>query len=72
MLDVFGMLMNRLKQQNPNMANAPWASSGLSAIVNRDANSGEQIANNLINSMGGNKDEVLRQAQEWAKSVGLM
>lgn len=72
MPDILGMLMNRLQQQNPNMANAPWARNGLSAIVNQDASSGEQIANNLINSMGGNRDDILRQAQDWARSVGLM
>lgn len=72
MPDILGMLMNRLQQQNPNMANAPWARSALSSIVNQDSSSGEQIANNLINSMGGNKEDILRQAQDWARSVGLM
>lgn len=47
---------------NPDIANNPRNKELISIIQNGDSIKGEQVANNLCESYGLNKDEALKQA----------
>ena len=47
-----------------NVPNTPWAKAAINAIMNGDAKAGEQIANNLMQSMGMNKEQVIQMARQ--------
>lgn len=47
-----------------NISNAPWAEAAINAVMNGDAKAGEQIANNLMQSMGMNKEQVMQMARQ--------
>lgn len=56
----------RMIQSNQNrIPNTPWAQSAVNAIMNGDANTGAQIAQNLCNSNGVSKEQALRQAADF-------
>lgn len=56
-------------QSNRNrIPNTPWARAAVSAIMNGDAVSGSQIAENLCNSYGCSKEDVLKQAANFFTS----
>ena len=56
----------RMIQSNQNrIPNTPWAHAAVNAIMNGDANAGQQIAQNLCNSNGVSKEDALRQAAEF-------
>ena len=56
----------RMIQSNQNrIPNTPWAQAAVNAIMNGDANAGQQIAQNLCNSNGVSKEDALRQAAEF-------
>lgn len=47
-----------------NMPNAPWKDAAINAIMSGDAQAGQQIANNLMQSMGMTKEQVMEQAKK--------
>lgn len=50
-------------KNNPNLPNTPWTQAGVNAILNNDAKAGEQLANNILNSMGMTKEQALDLAR---------
>lgn len=46
---------------NMSNQNAPWAQAAINAIMNGDAQAGQQIANNLCQSYGLTPDQALNQ-----------
>lgn len=63
-MDPRQMAMN-LIANNPNIANNPQAQSYLQVIQNGDAQRGQQIADNICQSLGMSRDEALRQAKRY-------
>lgn len=59
--------MNLLKN-NPGIANQPNAADMIQAIQNNDNARGEQLANNILSSMGMTKEQALQLA---AKRFGF-
>lgn len=57
-------IASRMIQNNPNIQSTPWAPSAINAILNGDAKTGEQIANNLLQSMGMTKEQALDLARK--------
>lgn len=47
-----------------NMPNAPWKDAAINAIMSGDAQAGQQIANNLMQSMGMTKEQMIEQAKK--------
>lgn len=53
----------KMIQSNQNkIPNTPWAQAAVNAIMNGDANAGQQIAQNLCNSNGVTREQALNQA----------
>ena len=50
-------------QNNPNIANNPQAQHMLEVIQSGNAEEGEKIANNLLQTYGVSKDDALKQAK---------
>lgn len=63
-------LAQRVLQQGagniPNQ-NAPWAQAAINAIMNGDAQTGQQIADNLCQSYGLTRDQALSQVLQHIK-----
>ena len=57
-------LASAMIRNNPNIQQTPLAQAGINAILNNDAKAGEQLANNILNSMGMTKEEALKIARE--------
>ena len=47
-----------------NMPNTPWKDAAINAIMSGDAQAGQQIANNIMQSMGMTKEQVMEQAKK--------
>ena len=55
----------RLVQTNQsNLPNAPWRDAAINAIMSGDAQAGQQIANNIMQSMGMTKEQMMEQARK--------
>lgn len=55
----------RLVQTNQNnLPNAPWKDAAINAILSGDAQAGQQIANNIMQSMGMTKEQMMEQARK--------
>ena len=55
----------RLVQTNQNnLPNAPWRDAAINAIMSGDAQAGRQIANNIMQSMGMTKEQMMEQAKK--------
>lgn len=55
----------RLVQTNQNnLPNAPWRDAAINAIMTGDAQAGRQIANNIMQSMGMTKEQMMEQARK--------
>lgn len=55
----------RLVQTNQNnLPNAPWRDAAIDAIMSGDAQAGQQIANNIMQSMGMTKEQMMEQAKK--------
>ena len=55
----------RLVQTNQNnLPNAPWRGAAINAIMSGDAQAGQQIANNIMQSMGMTKEQMMEQARK--------
>ena len=57
-------LAAQMIRNNPNIQRTPLAQAGINAILSNDAKAGEQLANNILNSMGMTKEEALKIAKE--------
>ena len=57
-------LAAQMIRNNPNIQQTPLAQAGINAILSNDAKAGEQLANNILNSMGMTKEEALKIAKE--------
>ena len=58
------MAMKILKE-NPNIANNPNAQSMINVIQSGDEKKGQEIAENICKSMGVNKEDAIRQAEQF-------
>lgn len=56
-------LAAQMIRNNPNIQQTPLAQAGINAILSNDAKAGEQLANNILNSMGMTKEEALQIAR---------
>lgn len=52
-------------QKNNNIPNTPLNQNMINAIQNGDTAKGEELANNIIQSMGLSRDEALNQARQF-------
>lgn len=57
-------LAAQMIRNNPNIQQTPLAQAGINAILSNDAKAGEQLANNILNSMGMTKEEALQIARQ--------
>lgn len=60
-----GQFAINMLNQNPQIANNPRAQELLQVIQNGDSAKGEQIANNLCNTMGVSKEQAIRDAKQF-------
>ena len=51
-------------RMNKNVPNTPWAQAAIQAILNGDQQAGEQLANNICQSMGLTKEQALEMAKQ--------
>lgn len=45
-------------------ANAPWAAAAINAIMTGDSKTGEQIANNICQSLGMTKEQAMADVRQ--------
>lgn len=64
--------MNKIEQfalnmlnQNPQMRNNPLAQEFISVLQSGNAQRGEEIANNLCQTYGVNRDQAIQQARNY-------
>lgn len=51
-------------RNNPNIQRSPFAQAGMNAILNNDAKAGEQLANNILKSVGMTKEQAMELARK--------
>lgn len=51
-------------RNNPNIQQSPFAQAGMNAILNNDAKAGEQLANNILKSVGMTKEQAIELARK--------
>lgn len=51
-------------RNNPNIQQSPFAQAGMNAILNNDAKAGEQLANNILKSVGTTKEQAMELARK--------
>lgn len=64
MFNLQAFAMNLLKK-NPNIANNPQAQNFIDVIQRGDKAKGEEIANNLLQTYGMDKEEAIKQAKNF-------
>lgn len=47
-----------------NIPNTPWKEAAINAILSGDVQAGRQIAQNLMQSMGMTKEEIIQTARQ--------
>ena len=57
-------MATQMIRNNPQVNQSPFAQAGINAILNNDARAGEQLANNILHSMGMTKEQALEIAKE--------
>ena len=57
-------LATQMIQNNPQINQSPFAQAGINAILNNDSKTGEQLANNILQSLGMTKEQALEIAKE--------
>lgn len=62
-MNVANNLLQSLLMNNPSVANNPNAQNYLNVIQSNDQAKGEEIANNLCQTMGMTKEQALAQAK---------
>lgn len=58
----FAQRLVRTNQNN--LPNAPWRDAAINAIMSGDVQAGQQIANNIMQSMGMTKEQMMEQARK--------
>lgn len=53
-----------VKTNQNNIPNAPWKEAAINAILSGDVQAGRQMAQNLIQSMGMTKEEIIQTARQ--------
>ena len=53
-----------VKSNQNNLPNAPWRDAAINAIMSGDAQAGQQIANNIMQSMGMTTEQMMEQARK--------
>ena len=53
-----------VKTNQNNLPNTPWRDAAINAIMSGDAQAGRQIANNIMQSMGMTKEQMMEQARK--------
>lgn len=51
-------------RNNPKIQQSPFAQAGMNAILNNDAKAGEQLANNILKSVGMTKEQAMELARK--------
>lgn len=57
-------MATQMIRSNPQVNQSPFAQAGINAILNNDAQAGEQLANNILHSMGMTKEQALEIARQ--------
>lgn len=63
MVQMAQAVLQRGMNQMPN-GNAPWAAAAINAIMTGDEKTGQQIANNLCQSMGMTPQQAVAQVRQ--------
>lgn len=58
---------NMIRNNRDKIPNTPWAQSAVNAIMNNDAKSGANIADNLCNTYGMTREEATKAAMQSLK-----
>lgn len=58
-------LILQMAQNNPEIANNPQAQALLNVVKSGDAKKGQEIAQNLCNTMGISPEEAVKQASNY-------
>lgn len=53
-----------IKNNQGNLPNTPWAQAAIQAIMNGDAQAGQNLAQNLCNNMGVNPEQMKNEAKK--------
>lgn len=56
-------LASQIIRNNPNIQQSPFAQAGVNAILNNDTKAGEQLANNILKTVGMTKEQALNLAK---------
>lgn len=57
-------MATQMIRNNPNIQQSPFAQAGINAILNHDAKAGEQLANNILQTVGMTKEQALDLARK--------
>lgn len=63
-------ILQALLQQSGQMPNTPWAQEGINAIMTGNAQKGEELATNLLQSMGMTKEQGMQQVAQVKQQLG--
>ena len=53
-----------IKTNQGNIPNAPWKEAAINAILSGDAQAGQQMAQNLMQTMGMTKEQIIQTARQ--------
>lgn len=53
-----------VKTNQDNIPNAPWKEAAINAILSGDAQTGQQMAQNLMQTMGMTKEQIIQTARQ--------
>ena len=53
-----------VKTNQDNIPNAPWKEAAINAILSGDAQAGQQMAQNLMQTMGMTKEQIIQTARQ--------
>lgn len=53
-----------IKTNQNNIPNVPWRDAAINAILSGDAEAGQQMAQNLMQSMGISKEQIIQIARQ--------
>lgn len=57
-------MATQMIRNNPNIQQSPFAQAGINAILNNDVKAGEQLANNILQTVGMTKEQALDLARK--------
>ena len=64
MSKLLNLAQGLIRANQNSMPNTPWKDAAINAIMSGDAQAGQQIANNIMQSMGITKEQVMEQAKK--------